>query len=579
MQGMACSLELNLSKVLPQCTFRQLKQIHALIVTTFLNQNIQIFSKFLRRSTEFGTMEYPNLIFSQLGPELSNDIMIQNAMIRGYDTNGPFEKCVSLYDEMPLRGLKPHNFTYPYVLNSCTKMGWYRKGKQVHCHIVKHGFESYLAVANALFNMYVKKLDSCDPAVVDQGTSNDARRVFDDMCVKPVEVWNRMISRYVSVCDVQSARKLFDVMPERDVVSWNSMVSGYAEVRDVGNARDLFERMPEKDVVSWTLMIGVYANAGDLITARKFFETMPCKNVVSWNSMISSYTQHVQYEEALDLFVQMQSKDVVPDAQTFVSVLSACSHLGALEFGKWTHYLIEDWSHFGTILGTALIDMYAKCGDINRAFTLFIKMGKRDVFCWNVMIRSVAIHGRTEDAMKVYSLMQKEGLKPNDFTFTAALFACSHGGLVEEGERIFYAMEREFGVVPKLEHFGCLIDLLSRNGQLEEALRIVKEMPYKPDIAIWGALLGGCRLRSHFKLAEEVMERATGLETNESGVYVLLSNTHASAGKWPEAQSARENMDEKKIWKKTGCSHVYASNVTLEPRSRSYLDYNGEEKI
>ncbi|PQQ01567.1 hypothetical protein Pyn_27752 [Prunus yedoensis var. nudiflora] len=215
-------------------------------------------------------MEYPNLVFSQLGPELSNDIMIQNAMIRGYDTNGPFEKCISLFDEMPLRGLKPHNFTYPYVLNSCTKMGWYRKGKQVHCHIVKHGFESNLAVANALFNMYVKKLDSCEPAVVNHGTSNDARRVFDDMCVKPVQVWNRMISRYVSVCDVQSARKLFDVMPERDIVSWNSMISGYAEVRDVGNARDLFERMPEKDVVSWTLMIGLYANAGDLITARNF---------------------------------------------------------------------------------------------------------------------------------------------------------------------------------------------------------------------------------------------------------------------------------------------------------------------
>ncbi|RXH95048.1 hypothetical protein DVH24_024732 [Malus domestica] len=315
-----------------------------------------------------------------------------------------------------------------------------------------------------------------------------------------------MISRYASVSDVQS----------------------YAEVRDLGNARDLFERMPKKDVVSWTLMIGVYANAGDLITARNFFETMPCKNVVSWNNMISSYTQHGQYEKALDAFVQMQSEGVVPDGYTYVSVLSACSHPGALEFGKWTHRayrgLVSFRNHFGD------------CPNRH--------IGKRDVFCWNAMIRSVAIHGRAEDAVKLYSLMRKEGLKPNDFTFTATLFACSHGGLVEEGERIFYAMEKEFGIVPKLQHFGCLIDLLSRNGQVEETLHLVKEMPNKPDIAIWGSLLGGCREKIHLKLAVEVIEKATELETNESGVYVLLSNTHAHRG-----NGQRVKVQERK-WKK-----------------------------
>ncbi|KAK9291939.1 hypothetical protein L1049_019891 [Liquidambar formosana] len=554
---MSSSSELRFSNLLRKCSFKQLKQIHAFMVTTALSQNIQISSAFLRRSTEFGTMEYPNLIFSQLGSIFNADITLWNAMIRGYAYNGPIERCISMFDEMPQRGLKPNNFTYPYVLNSCSVMGCFEKGKKVHCQIVKYGFESVSAVSNSLCNLYMKKpVASFDSCVMKNGKVNDARKMFDQMHVKPVELWNRMIFEYGNIGDVECARRLFDGMPKRDVVSWNSMISGYARVGNVVNARDLFEQMPEKNVVSWTTMIGAYGSSGDLETARKFFERMPCRNVVSWNSMISSYNQHGKFEEALDLFVRMQSEGVISDGFTFVSVLSACSHLGALEFGKWVHYLIKDWFQLGVIVGTTLIEMYAKCGDIDRAFTVFVKIGNKDVFCWNVMIKALAIHGRTEDAIKIFLLMQKMGLKLNDFTFSSAFFACSHGGLVDEGRKIFDSMERDFGVSPKLEHFGCLIDLLSRNGHIEEAQCIVKEMPFDPDIAIWGALLGGCRVRSDFKLAKQVMQWVEELKTNESGVYVLSSNIHAFSGQWPEALSAREKMEEKKMWKKAGSSSL-----------------------
>ncbi|KAF2320353.1 hypothetical protein GH714_027244 [Hevea brasiliensis] len=223
------------------------------------------------------------------------------------------------------------------------------------------------------------------------------------MFMRPVEVWNKMISEYVSFGDVRSARQLFEAMPERDVVSWNSMISG------------------------------AYADTGDLKAARRFFEKMPHRNVVSWNTMISSYTKQGKFVEASNLFVQMHSEDVIPDGYTFVAVLSACSNLGDLEYGKYIHYLIGDLSQ------------------------------------WEVM---------------------KSRLKPNDFTFTSALFACSHGGMVEQGRRIFYRMEKDYKISPKIEHFGCFIDLLSRNGQLEEAMLLVNNMPFEPDIAIWGALLG-----------------------------------------------------------------------------------------
>ncbi|KAJ7969974.1 Pentatricopeptide repeat [Quillaja saponaria] len=555
--------ELQLLKLLPQSTFTQLKQIHALLITTSLNQNLQIFSKFFRRSTEFGTMEYSGLIFSQLGHSFNREVILWNIMLRGYSFNGLSHKCISLYDEMPLRGLKPCNYSYPYVLNSCSNMGWYRKGKIVHCQIVKSGFEFAYAVAISLFNMYMRTLDSDNVGGVNEGSLGDARKVFDDMSMRPVELWNKMISGYISIGHVESSRCLFDTMLERDVVSWNCMLSGYAKIGDAEKARDLFQQMPDKNVISWTSMISTYANAGDLITARKFFDNMPSRNVVSWNTMLSSYSQHGEYGTALDIFVQMQSQGVISDGYTFVSVLSACSHLCALEFGKLVHYLIKDWSQLGVIVRTALIDMYAKCGEINMAFTLFFKIGKKDVFCWNVMINSLAIHGRAEDAMKIFYMMQKSGLIPNDFTFSGALFACSHGGLVREGQKIFNGMEKYFGVSPKIEHYGCLVDLLSRNGKLEEAMYLIKDMPFKPDIAIWGALLGGCKIKSDFKLAVEVMDRVTDLKADEPGVYALLSNMYASVGQWPDALTIRETMEDKKIEKNTGISSVIC-NVSNE---------------
>lgn len=481
-------------------------------------------------------------------------------MLRGYSHSGPSEKCIHLFDEMPQRGLEPNRYTYPFVLKACSDLGNERDGKKVHCRILKTGFGSVFSVSCSVFDFYMK-IGSCSK-FGQLGHSRirqlgDAMRVFDEMKVKPVGLWNRMVSGYVDIGEVGYARLVFDEMPERDTVSWNSLISGYAKGGDVKNAEDLFKRMPEKNVVSWTTMIGVFANSGDFKAARRVFDEMPERNAVSWNCMISQYTQREKFREALDLFVQMQLEGVVSDGFTLVSALSACAHLGALEFGKWIHFhLIKDELHLGAKVGTALIEMYAKCGEVDKAFVIFIKMDKKDAFCWNVMIKSFAINGRFKDAIDIFSMMLKKGFKPNDFTFTSALFACNHGGLVDEGDKIFNSMKRDFGIDPKIEHYGCLIDLLGRNGQLEVALLLAREMPFEPDIAVWGALLGGCRVKRDTELAQKVMEKIVELRSNESGVYVLLSNIYALAGQWPEAQRARKKMEDERIWKKAGWSSV-----------------------
>uniref|UniRef100_A0A7N0ZVL6 Chlororespiratory reduction 4 n=1 Tax=Kalanchoe fedtschenkoi TaxID=63787 RepID=A0A7N0ZVL6_KALFE len=544
---MSCySVERRVLALLPKCTFEQLRQIHSIILTSSLILHSPISSAFLRRSTEHGEMNYAARIFAQMGSLENRDVTIWNAMIRGYAFNGPLQRCLSLFDQMTQRGLQPNNFTYPFVISVLSQLGLCAEAKQVHCRVVKTGFESNYAVSNSLFDMYFKTKDGLF----------DARRVFDEMCCKPVESWNRLIDGYGKIEQVESARRLFENMPEKDDVSWNTMISAYARVKDVESATHLFERMPEKNEVSWTSMIGVYGSLGDLDTARAYFDQMPLRNVVSWNSLISCHTQCGKFEEALQLFVQMITDGLSPDGFTFVSVLSACAHLGDLQLGKWIHYLLGDGVQFGVEVRTALMDMYGKCGDVGRAFTIFIKIGNKDIFCWNIMIKSLAIHSRVEDSIELFQSMRDDGLMPNSFTFASVLFACSHGGYVDTGRKIFYSMERDFSMHPELEHYGCFVDLLCRNGLVEEAFSIVRSMTEEPDIPIWGTLLGGCKLINNFNLAQQILACANDLKINKSGLYVLLSNMHAAADHWSEALLARKEMEDNKIRKEIALSSL-----------------------
>ncbi|KAG1361290.1 pentatricopeptide repeat-containing protein [Cocos nucifera] len=544
-------IERSLPDILKHCNFQQLKQIHGLLVTSSLSQRPTLSSLFLRRATELGRIAYAELVFYSAG--VLPHVLIWNAMIRGYAYNGPHENCLHLLEEMPQRGLKPNEFTYPYVLDACTRLGDCEFGKKVHCRVIKAGVDFVPSIGGSLLNFYIEM----ERSRLLVGSLTDGRKVFDGLADKKIGLWNRMMSEYVDFGDVESARRLFDEMPERDVVSWNAMLSGYVRAMDVESAKDLFQRMPVKDVVSWTSMIRALADSGDFRAARRLFDDMPVRNVVSWNCMLSSYTHQGRFQQALDLFRQMHAGGIVPDGFTLVSALSACAHLGALEIGKWMHFnLIKDGLQSGAIVGTALVEMYAKCGDIDRAFKIFIKMVKKDVFCWNVMIKALAIHGRVEDAMKLFALMKREGLLLNGFTFMSVLFACSHGGLVEEGRQIFDSMERDFKIQPKIEHYGCLVDLLCRNARLEEAQRVIKEMPYEPDVAVWGALLGGCRTRNDLRLAEKAMERIAEFETNEGGVYALVSNMYAASSEWNEALKARQKMEQRGIWKSKGYSSI-----------------------
>ncbi|KAJ4958389.1 hypothetical protein NE237_025500 [Protea cynaroides] len=340
-----------------------------------------------------------------------------------------------------------------------------------------------------------------------------------------------MIDGYVKNGDVGAARLLFDEMPERDMVNWNSMISCYMGAEDMKAAEVLFERMPVRDVVSWNSMIDGYARIEDVLAAQKLFDQMPYWNVVSWNTMLALYVRIKDYNECLRVFDRMISGgETSPNEATLVSVLTACAGLGKLDRGKWVHSYIRENGKIrpDVLLSTSLLTMYAKCGAIDSAREVFDEMPERSVMSWNSLIMGYGMHGQGEKALEIFLEMEKRGPTPNDATFVCILSAYTHARMVLEGWWYYDVMHRVYQIEPKVEHYGCMVDLLGHAGLMKDSEKLIRKMPMKAGPALWGALLSACTTHSNLELGEIVGKRLIELEPQDIGPYMMLSNIYAT---------------------------------------------------
>ncbi|KAK4282506.1 hypothetical protein QN277_013872 [Acacia crassicarpa] len=340
-----------------------------------------------------------------------------------------------------------------------------------------------------------------------------------------------------------------------------SLINMYSSCGDLVFARQVFDEIPQPDLPSWNSIIHANANAGMIDFARKLFDEMPERNVISWSCMINGYVSCAEYKAALSLFHDLQmceDQKLQPNEFTISAVLSACGRLGALEQGKWLHaYIDKCGMKIDVVLGTSLIDMYAKCGDIEKARFMFDILGpEKDVMAWSAMISALAMHGRAEESLELFARMINNGVRPNAVTFVGVLCACVHGGLVREGIEYFKGMTTEFGIIPLIQHYGCMVDLYSRAGRVEEAQKVVKSMPMKPDVLIWGSLLSGARMHGDIETCEVSLKKLVELDPSNSGAYVLLSNVYAKLGRWRQVRRLRDFMETRGIKKVPGCSLV-----------------------
>ncbi|CAN6180318.1 unnamed protein product [Urochloa humidicola] len=425
------------------------------------------------------------------------------------------EDALGAYAAMRAAGVAPNGFTFTFLLRACESLGRLPPCRCVHGQIVRCGFGSGVVVQNALLNVYYK----CG----DPGNIEAARKVFDGMPERDVVSWNSIVGVYMSSGDAAGAMELFEAMPERNVVSWNTVVAGFTRAGDLVSARSVFDRMPirdtiswnlmisgyatsgdveaawslfdemdRKDVVSWTAMVSAYAKIGDIDSAKVLFDRMPVKNLVSWNAMITAYNHNSRYDEALRTFQKMMIEGgFVPDEATLVSVASACAQLGSSEYCNWlSSYISKRNTHITVALGNALIDMFAKCGDVGRA---------------------------------------RQGVELDDTVFIAALAACAHGGLLQEGWSIFKQMVEHYGIVPRMEHYGCIVDLLGRA-----------------------------------ELTEYVSTKIVEIEPLNSSYQVLVSNCSSLEGRWGSVMDARKTMCDCGVEKTPGSSLIQVGSEVHE---------------
>ncbi|KAF5191660.1 Pentatricopeptide repeat-containing protein [Thalictrum thalictroides] len=362
---------------------------------------------------------------------------------------------------------------------------------------------------------------------------------------------------------------------KNNVMLWTALVDMYSKCRCMGFARKLFDEMCMKNTRSWNTMIDGYMKNGDVESAVLLFDEMPVRDKISWTALINGFVKRGLFNEALECFQDMQQSGVEPDHVTIISVLSACANLGVLGLGIWMHYYAMKCGFDKNIrVRNSLIDMYSRCGCIEFARQVFQNMDTRSVVSWNSMIVGLAINGYAEDALEHFYLMQRHGFKPDGVSFTGALTACSHAGLVEKGHELYTTMTKVYQINPRIEHYGCLVDLLSRAGWLEDAFSVIESMPMKHNEVILGSLLASCRTHGNISLAERLTRYLFDSELSSDSNYVTLSNMYAAVGRWDGVGKVRRTMKAHGISKRPAVSaiEVHCSIHEFMAGDKSHID-------
>ncbi|KAM7264353.1 hypothetical protein ACFE04_002036 [Oxalis oulophora] len=609
--------------------------LHGAVCANGFNSNVFVCNALVAMYGRCSALGDARNMFDEMNFTRVCDVVSWNSIVASYWQNGHPKTALNLFRRMTINQtskspMVPDAVSLVNVLPASAALCDSSRGKEIHGYAYRTGLFQDVFVANAAIDMYAK----CGMIV-------EAIKVFEQMKDnKDVVSWNTMVTGYSQVGRFEDALALFQEMKQDNiklnVIAWSAVIASYAQRGHGPEALDVFRQMqlsgsepnvvtlvsllsacaaigtllhgkqthcyaiksvlnlnmndPGDDLMVINGLIDMYAKCKNINIARAMFESVAPKdrNVVTWTAMIGGYAQHGEANEALKLFSELfqQDEPLMPNAFTICCSLMACARLCAFRFGKQIHsYVLRNQYGSETVfVNNCIIDMYSKCGIVDAARIVFDNMQLKNPVSWTSLMNGYGLHGRGKEALEIFNDMRKTGFLPDAVTFVVVLYACSHSGMVDTGLKIFHGMSKEFGIIPGPEHYACVVDLLGRAGRLDQAKKLIQEMPVEPNLIVWIALLSGCRTHGNIELGEYAAKKLSELGVENDGIFTLLSNLYADARRWKDVARIRSSMKHSGIQKRPGCSWVEGKKGTVtfyvgdmtHPKTREIYDFLAE---
>ncbi|KAF7827145.1 putative pentatricopeptide repeat-containing protein [Senna tora] len=559
------------TKLLKKCSKNYLldrgKQVHGAVEIFGFGRDLVLNNDLVDMYAKCRRMDLACSVFDRM-PE--RNVVSWTALMCGFLQNGDAKTSLSLFSKMGLSAVKPNEFTLSTNLKASGILGIAENGKQIHGVCAKSGYECVPVVSNSIIDMYSK----CDRI-------SEAARMFNVMPVKNLISWNAMIAGYTLKRNGEEALKLFRMMQERgeapDEYTYSSLLKACGCLGAVREGTQIHASLITQGfpyLVQSTVsgaLVDLYVKCRNMVEARRVFNQIEQNNVISWNSLILGYAQEGNLPETMNLFQLLRESKHQVDGFLLSSLIGVFADFALVEQGKQMHaYTVKVPYGLEISVANSILDMYMKCGLTDEADALFREMPVRNVVSWTVMITGFGKHGIGKKAVDLFNEMQVDGIEPDSVSYLAVLSACSHSGLIKEGQEYFSSFCRNQHCKPQVEHYACVVDLLGRAGRLKEAMDLIEKMPLKPNVGIWQTLLSACRMHGDVEMGKHVGDILLRLDGNNPVNYVMMSNIYADAGYWKESENIRYVVKRKGLKKEAGCSWV-------EIDKKVHFFYNGDE--
>ncbi|KAJ0988446.1 hypothetical protein J5N97_006802 [Dioscorea zingiberensis] len=532
------------------------RQIHGLVLKEGFCNDVSVSNSLINMYTKMGFHDGARKIFEEM-EEL--DLISWNSIISSSVQNGLAEESVGFFLDMLRHGIVPDQFTMASILQACS--GTSRVSslhETLHSFALKTDLVMDDFVLTALIDVYSKK-----------GNMKEAELLLSKMDWFDLVSFNALIAGYVTNNDNSKALDLFSSMQRNGEKANNftlaTVLKACSDLVALEQGRQIHAHAVkigfDSDLCVSSGMLDMYIKCGNINDASSIFGEIHEPDDVAWTAMISGFVENGEEDRALGLFHQMRRSGPLADEFILASLAKACSCMAALEQGRQIHANAIKLDHaLDTFVATSMMDMYAKCGNIEDSYQLFMRMSVKSLASWNVMVSAFAQHGNGKQALDLFKQMRIQGIRPDKITFIAVLSACSHSGLFSEAYKYFNSMQTDYGIKLEIEHYSCLVDALGRAGLVTEAEKVIETMPFNASASMYRALLGACRIQGNMDTGRKIATKILDLEPFDPSAYVLLSNIYAAANQWDKVRDARKRMKGSKVMKDPGYSWIEVKN-------------------